>query len=91
MIFHNFDHISILQVELLESPLCSKLRKSLKCISKLKQITELFQLWQMGDTNPPQKYDENCEKSFHNSQTLQGCHYTRLDMNESSLKGPSRY
>ena len=68
------------------------MRKGLKSSTKLRQITELFHIWQRDDINPLQQYDQNCGKLCHNRPNftrLPLC-YVRLNWNETSLRGPKR-
>ena len=67
----------------------SQLRKSLKCTTKQRHFSELFQIWQRGDTNQLQRYDQKCGKLCHNRPTftrLSLC-YLGLNFNETSLRG----
>ena len=67
----------------------SQLRESLKFTTKQRHFSELFQLWQRGDTHQLQRYDQRCGKLCHNRPNftrLSLC-YLGLNLNETSLRG----
>ena len=67
----------------------TQLRKCWKCTTKQRHFSELFQIWQRGDTNQLQRYDQKCGKLCYNTPnfTRLSWYYLGLNFNEISLRG----
>ena len=64
------------------------IEKKFKCTTKERYFSKLFQIWQRGDTNQLQRYDQKCGKLCRNKlnfKRLSLC-FLGLNFNDTSLR-----